>query len=198
MVRHRQFPEGIQDQMKRVFVTHVKDVFRSAFTAAHADRMLAEEATEDAFVEAAQTIWAEFLTWDDEKQLAWLRHRARSRVIDGWRKNRNTTVTDCLPEVAEVALVEDIALSRATVDHCWKLIRGMEPRRQRAAYLRWHEGRSITEAAGILGVDRSTVSRDLAAVADRLRSELGDELRLPDAQPVGDRRERPQDREEES
>jgi RNA polymerase sigma-70 factor, ECF subfamily len=196
MAAGRRFPDGIQDQMQRVFVAHAEAVFGSAFIAAHGDRMLAEEATMDAFVEAAQTTWTAFLTWDDGRQLAWLRHRAKNRVIDSWRKNRNMTVTDSLPEVAEVALVEDVVLSRAVVDRCWKVIRSMEPRRHRAAYLCWHEGRSITEAASILGVDRATASRDLAAVASRLRRELGAELRLPEMQATGDSGESQEGREE--
>lgn len=171
----RHFPDGFEQQVTSLFVTHADAVFRSALTASHGDWMRAEDAMMDAFLEAGQTIWVAFLAWDAGKQRAWLCRRAKDRVIDSWRKTRKTTVTDVIPDLAPTIAVEDIALSRIEVDRCWKVVKGLEPRQQRAAFLRWHEGRSITEVAGMLGVDRSTASRDLAAVAALLRRELGEE-----------------------
>jgi RNA polymerase sigma factor (sigma-70 family) len=176
--------------MRCLMETHAQEVFRSAFNAASGDRGLAEEATNDAFAEAAQTMWEAFLTWDAERQLAWLRRRARDRAIDGWRKNRRTMVTDDPPEAAETVLTEEAVLGQVVVDRCWKVILGMEPRRRHAAYLCWHEGRSITEVARMLGVDRSTASRDLAAVANRVGRELADELGMPDWPNSGNRSDR--------
>jgi RNA polymerase sigma factor (sigma-70 family) len=138
--------------------------------------MRAEEAMIDAFVEAAQTIWADFTTWPPDKQKAWLRRRAINRVIDSWRKTSRISPVEEFPEPEAASSAEDIVLKRLAVDRCWQVIMTMDLRRQQAAYLHWHEDKTITEVAEWLGVDRATVSRDLAAVVAELRAKVGDEM----------------------
>jgi RNA polymerase sigma factor (sigma-70 family) len=140
--------------------------------------MRAEEAMADAFAEAARTIWTEFVTWDADRQRAWLRHRAKCRAIDAWRKTKNVIVVDDLPDSLNTVAVEDVAMTRATVDKCWKVINGVRVsfRQRQAAYLRWGYGMSMSDVAAELGVDRATVARDLSAVVTLLELEVGDEL----------------------
>jgi RNA polymerase sigma factor (sigma-70 family) len=162
--------------MARVFAMHAKDVIGSALNAAQGDRMRAEEAMMDSFEEAAQTIWAGFINWPDDKQKAWLRRRAVNRVIDSWRKTSRISPVEEIPEPEADSGADDIALKRIAVDRCWQVIMTMSLRRKQAAFLHWHEGKTITEVAEWLGVDRATVSRDLAAVVAILKATVGDEM----------------------
>ena len=168
-------PEDFDRQVREVYLAHASAVLRSSARAAMGDYGAAEDATQQAFIEATG-IWAKFRQWPPGKQRAWLRTSARYRLIDSWRASREEVLTDMPPDENVTWSTEDTALSDLALDRFWKLVTSMPQRQARAAYLKWHERWTMTEIAKHLGINRATVHRDLDDVIDVALKQLGDEI----------------------
>lgn len=156
---------------------HAHVVRRHAARAALGDYQAAEDATQEAFMEALRN-WPKFRWLDPGEQRAWLCGRARWRVIDSWRPSSHEHPADALPEQPDPQAREDILLADITAERFWKVITTAVPQRAaRAAYLKWHEGWTMTGIADYLGIDRATALRDLRKVLEAAR-QMGDETGL--------------------
>lgn len=168
-------------EIAEAYREHAPAVRRSALRAAQGDSCAADDATQEAFLQAV-VIWPKFRRWPPEKQRAWLCIAARHRVIDSWRASRGQVAVGTLSHDEQTGWsTEDIILSDVAVDGFWKLVTDMPQRARQAAYLRWHEEWTMTKIAEYLGIDRATVLRDLRAVIDTARKQLGDEIGFPGA-----------------
>ena len=165
-------------ELRWAYLKHAPAVHRHAARAALGDYQRAEEATNDAFLEAVR-VWPEFRLMPAAQQLAWLSARARWRVIESWRRSSRVVPVEVVPEAPTSGTAEDAALSTVTLDRFWKVVTAMPARAARAAYLRWHEEWTQAEIADHLGVNRRTVRRDLDAVSAAAREQLADEPDLP-------------------
>jgi RNA polymerase sigma factor (sigma-70 family) len=171
----------LDSQVAWVFREHSEAVLRTAEFAAGGNRARAEDAMQQAFIEALR-YWPGFWDWPPSKQRAWLCDRVRKRVIDNWRKTHRELPTDSLLEGKEVRTspsAEEITLSRDALEDCREAIESMPERAQLVAYLRWHEECTPTEVAELLGIDRATVSRDLRRVAAAVKEKAGDKVPFP-------------------
>jgi RNA polymerase sigma factor (sigma-70 family) len=167
------------DEVEQAYLSHAANVRRHATHAAQGDHQRAEEATQDAFM-AAWRDWASFRLLPPERQLTWLRTRARWRVIDSWRRETGPELpSDDIPDQPAPETIEDLALSAVTLDRFWKVISATPQRARRAAYLRWHEDWTMDSIAARLGIDRATVARDLAVVRTLAQEQLADDRREP-------------------
>lgn len=171
-------PEDRDSQVAQVFREHAAVVARVAERAAMGNHALAEDATQQAFIEAV-CLWPGFWEWPSAKQRAWLCERARNRVIDNWRATRRELAAESLPEERAARSAEEITLSRVALERCLEAIGSMPERARQAAYLKWHEEWTMTEIAGHLGVDRATVLRDLRGVAAAVKEKAGDDVPFP-------------------
>ena len=171
-------PDDLEAEVRQAYLAHAPTVHRHALRAALGDHAAAEDATQEAFMQAVRT-WPEFRLRTSEKQRAWLCTTARNRVIDSWRVTCRALPTDSLPDQPEPRSLEDTVVSDITLDRFWKVITtAVLPRAARAAYLRWHEEWTMIGIANHLGIDRATVLRDLNQVLEATR-QLGDETGLP-------------------
>ena len=168
----------INDEVRQAYLAHAEAVRRSSARVAMGNYDAAEDATQQAFIQAV-AIWAEFAQWPPGRQRAWLCKSARFRLIDSWRASSEEMPTEAVPDGRASESAEDIALSALALDRFWKVVTAMPPRAAKAAYLRWHENWTITKIARHLGIDRATVSRDLSSVTDAAREQLGDEMSFP-------------------
>jgi RNA polymerase sigma factor (sigma-70 family) len=129
---------------------------------------------------AAWRDWTRFQLLPPERQLTWLRRRARWLVIDSWRREAGSELpSDDIPDQPAPETIEDLALSAVTLDRFWKVISPMPQRARRAAYLRWHEDWTMDSIAAYLGIDRATVARDLRVVRALAQEQLADDRREP-------------------
>ena len=150
-------------EWRRVYFEHAAVVYRCAYRAALGVREAAEDATQEAFMEAVRD-WPEFRRLPASEQRRQLCSRARWRVIDSWRTTSAEHLTDALPDQPG-PWDENTVLAGITADIFWKEINVSVPvRAARAAYLRWNLEWTMNEIAFHLGVDRATVLRDLRAV----------------------------------
>jgi RNA polymerase sigma factor (sigma-70 family) len=171
-------PGDINCEVRLAYLAHAEAVHRSAARAAMGDYAAADDATQQAFIEAI-AIWTGFRQWPPGKQRAWLCTRARYRLIDSWRASSEEVSTQTLPNEQTPWSTEDIVLSALALDRFWKVVTTMPRRAARAAYLRWHEKWTMTKIAKHLGIDRATVLRDLRSVIDAAREQLEDEIGFP-------------------
>jgi RNA polymerase sigma factor (sigma-70 family) len=173
--------KGLKDincEVGRAYLAHAEAVRRSAARAAMGDYDAAEDATQQAFIEAIG-IWPEFRRWSSGKQRAWLCTRSRYRLIDSWRASSGEVPTEAPPDEQVSWSAEDVVLSALALERFWKVVTTMPQRAARAAYLRWREEWTMTKIAKHLGIDRATVLRDLHTVIDAAREQLGDEISFP-------------------
>lgn len=171
-------PGDYEPELSQAYLDHVPSVYRHAYRAAHGDHQAAEDAAQQAFVEAFRD-WPAFRELPPGQQRAWLCARARWRIIDRWDATSHEVTTGSLPERADPAGCEDNVLAYVTADRFWKEITTAVPKRAaRAAYLRWHEQWSMAAIAKRLEVDRTTVARDLSKVLAAAQ-QLGDQIGLP-------------------
>jgi RNA polymerase sigma factor (sigma-70 family) len=167
--------------LSQAYLDHSQAVYRHAYRAALGDHQAAEDVTQQAFVEAFRN-WPEFQQLAPGQQRAWLCARARWRIIDSWHATCHEITTATLPDQPDSTGCEDNVLANITADRFWKEITTAVPQRSaRAAYLRWHEQRTMADIARHLGVDRATVLRDLNSVLDVAR-QLGDQTDPPDSE----------------
>jgi DNA-directed RNA polymerase specialized sigma24 family protein len=163
-------------ELTQAYIDHAPYVYRQALRAAIGDRQGAEDATQQAFMEAFRE-WHVFRRLLPAQQRARLCALAKWRVIDGWRATSCEFTTDALPDLPNPSGGEDEVIAAVTADRFWRQITTAVPvRAARVAYLRWHEQWNMTKIAGYLGVDRATVRRDLEnvqAVARQLTEEVG-------------------------
>jgi RNA polymerase sigma factor (sigma-70 family) len=165
-------------ELAQAYLDHAPAVYRHAYRAALGDHQASEDATQQAFMEAFRK-WPEFRQLTPGQQRARLCALANWRVIDRWRATSHEITTDTLPDQPDPTGGEDQVLAGITVDRFWKEITTAVPQRAaRAAYLRWHEQRTMAEIAEHLGIDRATVLRDLNIVL-ALAKQLGDETGFP-------------------
>jgi len=166
--------------ISQAYLAHAHAVRRHAARAALGDDQAAEDATQEAFMEAFRN-WPKFRQLPPGQRRAWLCARARWRVIDSWRATRVEHPADVLPDHLDPRADEDDddVLAAITADRFWKVITTAVPRRAAcAAYLKWHEDWTMTGIANHLGIDRATVLRDINVVLDAAR-QLGYETGLP-------------------
>lgn len=123
--------------------------------------------------------WSRFQQLPPGEQVRWLCGRARWRVIDSWRATSAEYPADTVFDQPDPRADEDTILAVITADRFWKVITTVVPlRAARAAYLRWHEGWTMSGIAGHLGIDRATTLRDLNKALEAAR-QLADEIGLP-------------------
>lgn len=156
--------EGIPGhEVRPVYDAHAPFVFRAALRAALGDFKTAEDATQQAFLEALEH-WPAFREASHAGQRSWLIQRACWRVRDSWRKTGAEYPSDDIPE-PEADGEEYNTLAVIAADLFWKkIVTDVSPRAARAAYLAWNEEWPVTEIADFLGVSRRTVKRDLNEV----------------------------------
>jgi RNA polymerase sigma factor (sigma-70 family) len=150
----------------QAYRAHAGAAYRSAYFAAHGDHAAAQDATQQAFLEAFRA-WPRLRHSTSGELRAWLCDRARKRVIDSWRATGAEYPDDNVPEQPDPHHGEDAALAVIAADLFWKKVSSPESlssRARRVAYLAWNEGWTVTEIARHLGVARRTVSRDLEIV----------------------------------
>lgn len=154
--------------VSQAYLAHAGTVYRAAL----GDHEAAQDATQEAFMEAVRT-WPRFQQLSPGQLRAWLCNLARWRVIDSWRSTGAEYPADTIPDQPDPRNEEDI-LAGVTADSFWKEITTAVPlRAARAAYLRWNEEWAMTEIACHLGVDRATVLRDLNHVLAAARQPRG-------------------------
>ena len=145
---------GLEAGFRQAYREHAPAVFRAAYRAALGDRHAAEDATQQAFLEA-------FRAWPVKGPglRSWLCQRAISRVIDSWRKTGAEYPDDNLHDLPGPRNEEDTVLAVIAADVFWKKVTSEVS--SRAAFLAWEQGMSVTEIAEHLGIARRTVRRDL-------------------------------------
>jgi RNA polymerase sigma factor (sigma-70 family) len=162
----------VNREVDQAYRMHAEAVRRRALRAAAGDHQRAEDATQQAFLEAWQD-WPRFRQLPPGGQLAWLAGRARNRVIDSWRKGRAELPADDIPDQPAPGTAEGLALSGHALGRFWEAVTTTATERAaNAAYLRWHEDWTMAQIARHLGVDRATVKRDLDAVCAMARELL--------------------------
>jgi RNA polymerase sigma-70 factor, ECF subfamily len=159
------FGPDLELEVREAYLAHAAAVYRIAYRAALGDHEAAQDATQEAFMDAVRT-WPRFRQLHPGQQREWLYTCVRRRVIDSWRAAgaEYPADTDTFSEQPDPRSEQDI-LGGITADSFWKEITTAVPlRAARAAYLRWNEEWTMTEIARHLGVDRATVLRDLRHV----------------------------------
>jgi RNA polymerase sigma factor (sigma-70 family) len=148
-------------EIAEAYREHAQAVYRRAYRAALGDHHAAQDATQQAFLEAFRNRTG-FCQLLPSEQRAWLCMRAARRIIDSWRATSHELITDTPPEQPSPMDGEAKILADIAADRFWKEITVSVPNRAaRAAYLRWHEQWTMAEIARHLSVDRATVNRDL-------------------------------------
>jgi DNA-directed RNA polymerase specialized sigma24 family protein len=107
---------------------HAYAVRRHAARAALGDYQAAEDATQEAFIDAFRN-WQKFRWLAPGEQRAWLCARARWRVIDSWRPSSREYPADTPPEQTDPQAHEDILLAGITAERFWKVITTAVPQR---------------------------------------------------------------------
>ena len=145
------------------------------------DRHRAEEAVQEALVRACSR-WRRVSSADDPR--AYVRRMVVNADISWWRKvgRREHVVAEVFarPGATRNHPATDLATTVTEVDSMWRLCAGL-PRGQRAAVvLRYYEGLSDAEIAGILGCAESTVRSQIHRALASLRAHLSDQERHHD------------------
>lgn len=167
----------LEVEVSEAYLAHAHTVRRHAARAALGDYQAAEDATQEAFMAAVRD-WPRFRQLPSAHQRTWLCGRARWRVIDGWRATSGEYPVDALPDQPDPQACEDTLLADIATERFWRVITTVVPRRAaRAAYLRWHEGWTMTGIARYLGIDRATALRDLNKVLEAARQEVTRQMR---------------------
>jgi RNA polymerase sigma factor (sigma-70 family) len=171
-------PGDYGPELSGAYLDHAPAVYRRACRAALGDHQAAEDATQQAFMEAFRN-WPEFRQLPPGEQRARLCARARWRIIDSWHATSHEITTDTLPDQPDPTSCEDNVLADITIARFWREITTVvPPRAARAAYLRWHERWKMAAVGEHLGVDRATVLRDLNSVLNAAK-QLGVQIGLP-------------------
>lgn len=145
------------------------------------DRHRAEEAVQEALVRACGR-WRRVSAADDPR--AYVRRMVVNADISWWRKvgRREHVVGEVFsrPSATGNHPATDVATTVTEVDSMWRLCANL-PRGQRAAVvLRYYEGLSDAEIAGVLGCTESTVRSQIHRALASLRAHLSDEERHHD------------------
>jgi RNA polymerase sigma factor (sigma-70 family) len=163
----------IELEVRQAYLDHAPAVRRHAYRTALGDYQLAEDATQEAFMEAVRD-WPQFRELPPGEQRRRLSARARWRVIDRWHTISAEYPADIIPDQPGRQDGEDTVLGVLSAEGFWKEITtAVPPRAARAAYLRWNEEWTMTEIGRHLGVNRATVRRDLNYVLATARQPGG-------------------------
>ncbi len=131
-----------------------EDLLLEVFLKAHVDKAMLEELPE-------------------ERQLAWLRRVARNKVIDRYR---HTTLLALLP-LEQAAEMEDEQLTpeqrverQENYTRLYQALRQLSPAQQELIQLRYGNGLSFAEIAGMLARPEGTLRKLLARTLRQLRT----------------------------
>ena len=132
------------------------------------DRGLAEDAVQETFLKAWKG-YGGFQGRANEK--TWLTRIAVNQCKDvlksAWNRHTDRSVdTDLLPEASVPFEERDDTVTRAVMS--------LPPKLREATLLRWYQGLSLEEMAGVLRLPRSTVNYRLKKAKTILKGELED------------------------
>lgn len=153
--RHRDLVEravnGDKVAFGQLYERHLDPIYRYIFfrVSSSAD---AEDLTEDVFVSA----WEALPDFSDESEnafLSWLYRIAHNRVIDHYRKRRpdSWTSEQLAQEEARSPSVEETAQFNRDAERLAEAIAQLEDTEQQVIILRFIEGLSHSEVAGLIG-----------------------------------------------
>ena len=132
------------------------------------DTALAEDAVQETFFKA----WKHYDGFRGEsEEKTWLMRIAMNTCKDllksSWSRNMDRSVTpDRLPESSVPFEERDDTVTRAVMS--------LPPKLREATLLRWYQGLSLEEMAGVLRLPRSTVNYRLKKAKTILKGELED------------------------
>ena len=132
------------------------------------DTALAEDAVQETFFKA----WKHYDGFRGEsEEKTWLMRIAMNTCKDllksSWSRNTDRSVTiDQLPEGSVPFTERDDTVTRAVMS--------LPPKLREATLLRWYQGLSLEEMAGVLRLPRSTVNYRLKKAKTILKGELED------------------------